>query len=97
VNVSAFVWEHLGPTVGPLASKISSALAAGEMKAIEAMAAESRPRLMTAYGEDDRIVISVRGERSLGSMLGSILSAQNLGVLSHVFEQARTPRGAAAP
>jgi hypothetical protein len=93
VNVSAFVWEHLGPTVGPLASKVSGALANDELKAIEAMAAESRPRLATAYGQDDRIIVSVRGERSLGSMLGSILSARNLGALTHVFEQARHGRG----
>ena len=97
VNVSAFVWEHLGPTVGPLASTVSGALASDELKAIEAMAAESRPRLATAYGEDDRIIISVRGERSLGSMLGSIISAQNLGALTHVFEQARIARGTTAP
>ena len=83
--MSAFVWEHLGPTIGPLASKVSGALATDEMHAVEAMAAEKHPRLVTANAEDDRIVIGARGQESLGSMLGSIISAQNLGALSHAF------------
>jgi hypothetical protein len=44
VNVSAFGWEHMGPTVGPLASRLGSALQSDEVKQLEAMAGESRPR-----------------------------------------------------
>jgi hypothetical protein len=89
VNVSAFVWEHLGPTVGPLASKIAGTLASGEMKALEAMSAESRPHLVTAYAEDDLIIISSRGEAGLGSLLGPIMSAHPLGTLGHILDHAQ--------
>jgi ferric-dicitrate binding protein FerR (iron transport regulator) len=96
VNLSAFVWQHLGPTLGPLASKISGALASDEMKALEAMAGESRPRLVTVYAEDNLIVVNSRGDAGLGSMLGSIMSAHGLGVLGHALDRAREA-GDAAP
>ena len=89
VNLSAFVWEHLGPTVGPLASKLSATLAAEELKALETVANEGRPFLVTAYAEDELIVISSRGEPGLGSLLGSIMSANPLGSLGTVLEHAR--------
>jgi hypothetical protein len=89
VNVSAFVWQHLGPTLGPLASRISGTLASEEMKALEAMAGENRPRLVTAYAEDNLIVVNSRGDAGLGSMLGSIVSAHGLGVLGHALDHAR--------
>jgi hypothetical protein len=96
VNLSGFVWQHLGPTVGPLAAKISGTLATDEMKALDAMAGESRPRLVTAYAEDDLIVVNSRGDAGLGSMLGVILSAQGLGALGHALDHAREA-GDAAP
>jgi hypothetical protein len=74
----------MGPTLGPLATTVSSALDANELKSLEAMAAESRPRLVTAYAEDDRIIIDSRGDAGLGSLLGSMLSAQSLGTFGHV-------------
>jgi hypothetical protein len=89
VNLSAFVWEHLGPTLGPLASKVAGTLASDELEALEAMAAESRPRLVTAYAEDDRIVVSSRGEAGLGSLLGSIMSAHPLGSLGKILDHSR--------
>lgn len=94
VNVSAFVWQHLGPTLGPLASKVAGALATDEMKSLEAMAGESGPRLVTVYAEDDLIVISARGDAGLGSLLGSIVSAQSLGTLEHALQHARVAGGA---
>jgi hypothetical protein len=97
VNLSAFVWQHLGPTLGPLASKISGTLATDEMKALEAMAGESRPRLVTAYAEDNLIVVNARGDAGLGSMLGSIVSAHGLGVLGHALDHAREAGGDATP
>jgi ferric-dicitrate binding protein FerR (iron transport regulator) len=88
VNVSAFVWEHLGPTVGPLASQVTGIVDSDQMKSIEAMAAESHPRLVTAYAEDQKIIVNARGEDGLGSILGTIVSADSLGVLAHAVQQA---------
>ena len=88
VNVSAFVWEHLGPTIGPLAAKVGGLVATEDMKSLEAMAAESHPRLVTAYAEDDRIVIGCRGGEGLGSMLGTLVSAQSLSTIGHALAQA---------
>jgi ferric-dicitrate binding protein FerR (iron transport regulator) len=95
VNVSAFGWEHMGPTVGPLASRLGSALASDEVKQLEAMAGESRPRLVTAYAEDDRILISSRGDSGLGALLGSIISAHSLGAFAHALDAARANAGGA--
>ena len=93
VNVSAFGWQHMGPTLGPLASRLGGALGGEDIQRLEAMAGESRPRLVTAYAEDDRIVIDSRGDASLGSMIGSMLSAQSLGALGHAFAAAHANAG----
>jgi len=93
INVSAFGWEHAGPTLGPLAASVGSALQSDEVKQLQAMAGESRPRLVTAYAEDDRIVISSRGDAGLGAMLGSFVSAHHLGALGHALEAARAHAG----
>jgi len=85
VNLSAFLWEHMGPTIGPLASRMSGLLAGDELKSLESMASESHPRLVTAYAEDTRIVINSRSEAGLGSLLGSIVSAHSLSTLSHAW------------
>jgi hypothetical protein len=97
VNVSAAVWENLGPTIGPIAGQISGAVDSAQAREIQAMAAESGPHLLTAYAEDDRIVVASRGEAGLGSLLGSIVSAQNLGVLDRALEHARHARAQGAP
>jgi hypothetical protein len=94
VNVSAFLWEHLGPTVGPLASKVAGALAVDDMKNLEKMAGDSRPRLVTAYAEDDRIIINSRGDASLGSILGSFVSEDSLGTLGRAIGHIQNERGA---
>jgi hypothetical protein len=60
-----------------------------EAREIQAMAAESHPHLVTAYAQDDRIVVASRGEAGLGSMLGSFLYAQNLSVFSRILEHAQ--------
>jgi hypothetical protein len=89
VNLSAFVWQHLGPTVGPLASKLSGAVASDKLKQLEAMSAESAPRLVTAYAEDVRIVVISHDDAGLGSLLGSIMSADPLQTLGKVVGHAR--------
>jgi hypothetical protein len=89
VNMSAFGWEHLGPTLGPLASRLSGALPANELKALQSVTTESRPHLVTAYAEDELIVISSHGEAGLGSLLDSIITAHPLGTLGSILEHAR--------
>ncbi len=89
VNVSGFLWEHLGPTIGPLAAQVSGVLASADAKALADMAEESKPRLVTAYAEDDRILITSRGGAGLGSMLGSFVSAQRLGAIGEAVAAAR--------
>ena len=96
VNFSAFVWQDLGPTIGPLVLKVSGALATDDRTALEAMAGESGPRLVTAYAEDDRIVVNSRGDAGLGSMLGSIVSAHGLGALGEALDHARQAGGETA-
>jgi hypothetical protein len=53
------------------------------------MAGESHPRLVTAYAESDRIVISSHGEQGIGSLLGSMVSLHSLGTLGHVLTEAQ--------
>ena len=89
INVSAAVWEHLGPTIGPLAGKLSGVVNLDEARELEAMATESRPHLVTAYAADDRIVVASRGEAGIGSMLGSLISAERLSVLGRLVEHAQ--------
>jgi hypothetical protein len=93
VNVSAFVWEHLGPTVDPILSRLSGTVSSEELTALSAMASESGPRLVTAYAEDDRIVISSRGEAGLSALLGQMMSGPSLGALGHVLDQAHHAGG----
>ena len=93
VNVSAFLWEHLGPTIGPLAAKVGGLVATDEMQALNAMAGESKPRLVTAYAESDRIVAGCRGGEGLGSMLGTLVSAHSLGTLGHAVVKAQLVGG----
>jgi hypothetical protein len=63
---------------------VSGALDTEELKSLQAMTAESSPRLVTAYAEDDRIVINSRGDAGLGSLLGSMVSADSIGTFAHV-------------
>jgi hypothetical protein len=87
VNVSAAVWQHLGPVIGPLAGRLSAVVDSKEAREIEAMASESHPRLITAYAEEDRIVIGSRGEAGIGSLLGSVVSAREIGMLGGVLDR----------
>ncbi len=89
VNLSAFAWQHLGPTVGPLASKVSGAISSESMTALQSMAEEDKPRLVTLSAESDRIVIDARGEAGLSSLFGSILSAHNMGALGNAVLAAK--------
>ncbi|HEX4823690.1 MAG TPA: FecR domain-containing protein [Candidatus Polarisedimenticolaceae bacterium] len=92
VNVSAAVWQKLGPVVGQLAGQFSAIVDSEEARRLEAMAGESRPRLVTAYAEPQRIVVGSRGEAGIGSLLGSIMSANELQMLGRLAERAKADR-----
>jgi hypothetical protein len=89
VNMSAFAWEHLGPSLGPLTARLAGVLPSEEMKALESATSETRPHLVTAYAEDELIVFSSRGETGLGSLLDSIITAHPLGTLGSILEHAQ--------
>jgi hypothetical protein len=93
VNVSAFMWEHMGPTVEPLVSKLAGTVASEEMAALSAMASENGPRLVTVYAEDDRIVFNSRGDAGLGSLLGTMMSGTGLGAYAKVLDHAHHAGG----
>ena len=95
VNVSAFVWEHMGPTVGPIVSRLAGAVVSEDVKALSAMSAETGPRLMTASAEDDRIVISSHDDAGLGSLLSSVMSGTGLGTIGRALEHAHQAGGPA--
>jgi hypothetical protein len=89
VNMSAFVWEHLGPSLGPLASRLSGVLPAEEQKALASVTAETRPHLVTAYAEDQLIVISSHGEAGVGALLDSIITAHPMVMLGSILDHAQ--------
>ena len=98
VNVSSFVWQHLGPAMGPISRTLASALSPAERGALEAELAVSRPRLLTISAEADRIVVGSRGEAGVGSLLGSLVSAQGLAALSETLDaRDADPAGGIAP
>lgn len=89
VNVSALVWQNLGPTLRPVASQMASIVAPDQRQVLDAMAAESRPTLVAAYAENDRIVVGSRGDAGFGSMLGSMISANQLGAVGSMLSDIR--------
>jgi hypothetical protein len=89
VNMSAFGWEHLGPTVGTVASRLAGTLAPEDQRALESLTAESRPHLVTVYADDDRIQFSTHGETGFGSLLDSILTAHPMGKLGTILDHAQ--------
>jgi hypothetical protein len=97
VNVSAAVWEHLGPTIGPLAQKFTGVVDSPQARELQEMAEGSRPHLITAYAEDKSIVIGSRSEAGLGSLLGSIISAHQLSALGRVVEHVHQAHEKATP
>jgi len=88
LNVSAFVWEHLGPSLAPIAAKLRGVIAA-DAGVFDAIASDERARLLTVRAEDDRILFGSRGEAGLGSILGSVISARKLAGLGEILDAAR--------
>ncbi len=53
-NVSALLYQNLAPVVGPIAQQLTSE----QMQAFKALAAETKPSMVCAYGEDDAIRVA---------------------------------------
>ena len=65
-DFSGMVYQHMGPTLGPLLEALKGNLTPEQKKALESASAEaSKPMLFTFYAEDDRIIMA-----STGSLLG---------------------------
>lgn len=95
VNLSAVLWENLGPTLAPLAEGLAGVVDADEAREIRALAGDRVPHLVAAYAGSDRITVASRGDAGLGSMLGSIASAHELELLGRILEKAQNEIGAA--
>jgi ferric-dicitrate binding protein FerR (iron transport regulator) len=61
VNVSAIVYQNLGPLVGSLMAAPGSRLSAEQRRSVEALAGDARPTLLCAYGEADGIRVAGLG------------------------------------
>jgi hypothetical protein len=57
-NFSAMLYQNLNPILKPLASQLSS----GQLAMLTQLAADSKPSVMCAYGESDRIVVASSGK-----------------------------------
>jgi hypothetical protein len=75
-NFSAMFYQNLGPIMKPLASQLSS----GQLALLQELAADSRPSVLCAYGESDRIEVASSGK--LFDLNPGILT------LSHLLQQA---------
>ena len=57
-NFSGMLYQNLSPILQPLASQVSS----GQFALLQQLAADSKPSLMCAYGESDRIEVASSGK-----------------------------------
>ncbi len=57
-NFSAMLYQNLGPILKPLASQLTS----GQLAIVQQLAADSKPSVMCAYGESDRIEVASSGK-----------------------------------
>jgi hypothetical protein len=57
-NFSAMLYQNLSPILKPLASQLSS----GQLAMLSQLAADSKPSVMCAYGESDRIEVASSGK-----------------------------------
>jgi hypothetical protein len=82
-NFSAAVYQNLGPVFGSLLSALQNSGAGGSIPA-GTNTAESKPLLVCAYAEQDRIrVTSSSGVFGLG--FGKIADIGGIGILSHLL------------
>lgn len=57
-NFSAMLYQNLSPILKPLASQLNS----GQLALLQQLAADSKPSVMCAYGESDRIEVASSGK-----------------------------------
>ena len=57
-NFSGMLYQNLSPILAPLASQVSS----GRFAMLQQLAADSKPSVMCAYGENDRIEVASSGK-----------------------------------
>ena len=57
-NFSAMIYQNLAPILKPLASQLDS----GQLALVQQLAAGSKPSVMCAYGESDRIEVASSGK-----------------------------------
>ena len=57
-NFSAMVYQNLSPILKPLASQLNS----GQLAMLQQLAVDSKPSVMCAYGESDRIEVASSGK-----------------------------------
>jgi hypothetical protein len=57
-NFSAMIYQNLGPILKPLASQLNSK----ELALLQQLAVDSKPSVMCAYGESDRIEVASSGK-----------------------------------
>jgi hypothetical protein len=57
-NFSAMIYQNLSPILKPLASQLNS----GQLALLQQLAADSKPSVMCAYGESDRIEMASSGK-----------------------------------
>jgi hypothetical protein len=88
VNVSALVWQNLGPALGPIAGRLTGLLADEQLQELNAFAQGAKPSLVTLSAGNDRIVLNSQGDPGFGSMLGSVFSMNQLGMLSELLHDA---------
>lgn len=53
-NVSALLYQNLAPVLGPVAQQLTP----GQLQSFQALAAETKPSLVCAYGEEDSIRVA---------------------------------------
>lgn len=88
VNVSALVWQNLGPSLGPVAARLAGFLADDAIQELNSFAQGTKPSLLTLSAQNDRIVLNSQGDPGFGSMLGSMVSMNQLGMLSEMLHEA---------
>jgi FecR protein/Putative zinc-finger len=57
-NFSGMIYQNLGPILKPLASQLNS----GQLAMLQQLAIDSKPSVMCAYGESDRIEVASSGK-----------------------------------
>jgi hypothetical protein len=57
-NFSAMIYQNLSPILKPLASQLNS----GQLALLQQLAADSKPSVMCAYGESERIEVASSGK-----------------------------------